>query len=240
MLRGTRWEDTSWLAGTRTGCGAPGAVTPQRLQPRCTVCSESRTRQSRACRPRSGPSPAGGAPGGPRTLWLGGRPARSSRGGPSHLRRPGEAVPRASSSPQPAPGPPRLSRAWEPSSGPGLRPQPHLEGGLRGGMSAGDSAARDGRQQTAPTTVSNLCASRLARTGDPAAGPSSACAALASAEPTARRSFLRRNSTPRTQGQHPDTQPRGPPTCAGAAQPEKALRPPERGHWRPSCRWPGP
>nr|XP_035970346.1 latent-transforming growth factor beta-binding protein 2 isoform X4 [Halichoerus grypus] len=239
MLRGTRWEDTSWLAGTRIGCGAPGAVTPQRLQPRCTVCSESRTRQSRACRPRSGPNPAGGAPGGPSTRWPGGRPARSSRGEPSHLRRPGEAVPRASSNPQPGPGPPRPSRASEPSSGPGLRPQPRRGGGLRGGMSAEDSAAQDGRQQIAPTIVSNPCASRRARTGDPAVGPSSACAALASAEPAVRRSFLRRNSTPRTQGQHRDAQPRGPPTCAGAALPEKAPQPPERGQWHHSGLRPG-
>lgn len=83
------------------------------------------------------------------------------------------------------------------------------------------------------------CASRRARTGDPAAGPSSACAALASAEPAVRRSFLRRNSTPRTQGQHRDAQPRGPPTCAGAALPEKAPQPPEHGQWHHSGLRPG-
>ena len=69
------------------------------------------------------------------------------------------------------------------------------------------------------------CASRPARTGAPAVGPSSACAAQASAEPAAKRSFPRRNSTPRTPGQPPDARPRDPPTCAGAVWPEKAPRP---------------
>ena len=53
-----------------------------------------------------------------------------------------------------------------------------------------------------------------------------------------KRSFLRRNSTPRTPGRHPDAQPRGLPTCAGAARPEKAPQP-ERGHQHHSGRWPG-
>lgn len=83
-----------------------------------------------------------------------------------------------------------------------------------------------------------LCASRRARTGAPAAGPSSACAALASVEPAVRKSSLRRNLTPRTPGQHPDAQRRVHPTCVGAAQPEKALQP-EHSHWHRSCHRPG-
>lgn len=82
------------------------------------------------------------------------------------------------------------------------------------------------------------CASHPARTGAPAAGPSSACAAQASAEPAAKRSFRRRNSTPRTPGQHPDARLRDPPACAGAVWPEKAPRP-ERGPQRHSCSGPG-
>lgn len=132
MLRGSRWEDTSQLAGTRIGFGAPGAATLQQLQPRCTVCSRSKTRPSRACSPRSGPNPAWGASGGRPTPRLGGRPAHSSYGESSHLRRTGEAVPWASSSPHPGPGPPQLSRASGPCRGPGLRPQLRREGGLRG------------------------------------------------------------------------------------------------------------
>lgn len=124
MLRGTRWEDTSRLAGTRIGCGAPGAATLQGPQPRCTVCSGSRTRLSRAHRPRSGLSLAGGAPGG--------RPARSSRVEYSHLRRHGEAILWAISSLHPGPGPPRLSSASGPCSDPGLRPKPRREGDSRG------------------------------------------------------------------------------------------------------------
>lgn len=53
-----------------------------------------------------------------------------------------------------------------------------------------------------------------------------------------KRSFLRRNSTPRTPGWHPDAQPRGLPTIAGAVRPEKAPRP-ERGRQHHSRRWPG-
>lgn len=204
------------------------------LQPRCTVCSGSKTRPSGVRRPRSWSSLAGGAPGGPPRRKPGGRPAHSSLGESSHLRRLGEADPRASSSPHPGPGPRRLSRVSRRCSGRGLR-----EGALRGGMSAGDSAARDGQQQTAPTTVSNPCASHPARTGAPAAGPSSVCAAQASAEPAAKRSFLRRNSTPRTPGQHPDARPRDPPACAGAVWPEKAPRP-ECAPQRHSCSGPGP
>lgn len=228
MLRGSRWEDTSQLAGTRIGFGAPGAATLQQLQPRCTVCSRSKTRPSRACSPRSGPNPAWGASGGRPTPRLGGRPAHSSYGESSHLRRTGEAVPWASSSPHPGPGPPQLSRASGPCRGPGLRPQLRREGGLRGGMSAGDNAVRDGQQQIAPTTVSNPCASRPARTEASAAGPSSVCAAPASGEPTVRKSSLRRSLTPRTPGWPPDAQPRGHPTCTGAARPEKALQSSER------------
>lgn len=229
MLRGTQWDDTSRLAGTQVGCGVLGAAIPQRLQPRYIVCSWSRTRPSRDRRPRSGPNPAWGATGGPPRPRPGGHPERNSRGEFGHLRRPGEAVPGASSSLHPGHGPPQLSRALGPCRGRGLRPQPCREGGSPGGTSAGGSAAQDGQQQTAPTTVSNLCASRRARTGAPAAGPNSVCAAPASAEPAARRLSLRRNLTPRTPGQPPDAQPRVHPTCAGAAQPEKAQQP-EHGH----------
>ena len=57
-------------------------------------------------------------------------------------------------------------------------------------------------------------------------------------EPAAKRSFLRRNSTPRTPGQHPDARPRDPPACAGAVWPEKAPRP-ECAPQRHSCSGPG-
>lgn len=132
MLRGTQWDDTSRLAGTQVGCGVPGAAIPQRRQPRCIVCSWSRTRPSRDRRPRSGPNPAWGAPGGPPRPRPGGRPERNSRGESGHLRRPGEAVPGASSSPHPGHGPPQLSRALGPCRGRGLRPQPRCEGGSLG------------------------------------------------------------------------------------------------------------
>lgn len=235
MPRGTPWGDTSRLAGTRIGCGAPGVATTQRLQPRCTVCSGRRTHPSRACGPRSGPSSAGGAPGGPPRRRPGGRPARSSRAESSHLYRTGEAVHWASSSLHPELGPRRLSRARVPLSGRGL----HREGGSPGGMSAGDSAAQGGQQQTAPTTVSNPCASRPARTEAPVVDPSSASAALASVEPAARRSFLKMNLTPRTPGWHPDAQLRGHPTYAGTVQLEEVLWL-EHNHWSHSCHQPGP
>ena len=84
-------------------------------------------RPSGVRRPRSWSSLAGGAPGGPPRWKPGGRPARSSLGESSHLRRLGEADPRASSSPHPGPGPRRLSRVSGRCSGRGLR-----EGALRG------------------------------------------------------------------------------------------------------------
>lgn len=122
----------SRLAGAKVGCGVPGAAIPQRLQPRCIVCSWSRTRLSRDRRPRSGPNSAWGAPGGPPRPKPGGCPERNSRGESGHLRRPGEAVPGASSSPHPGHGPPQLSRALVPCRGRGLRPQPCREGGSQG------------------------------------------------------------------------------------------------------------
>lgn len=195
MPRGTRRGDTSQL-GTPVHCGAPRATTPQRSQPRCTVCSGSRTRPSRARCPRSRPGRPGGAPGGPPRRRLGGRPARSSCVEPCHLCRPGGAALQARSSPHPGPGSHRRSRASGPRSGRGF----HREGGSRGETSAGDSAARDGRPQTAPTIASNLCASHPARTEAPAAGPSSASVALASEGLAVRRSFPRRNLTLRTPG----------------------------------------
>lgn len=238
--RGTRWGDTSWLAGTRLGCGALEPATPhQQLQPRCTACSASRTRPSRACRPRSGRSRAGEAPGGSPRPRPGGRLARSTRcAESSHLRRIGEAAPRASRSPQPGAGRRRLSRAFGPHNGPRRR----REGGSRGGTSAGDSAAQDGPEPTAPTTVSNPCASPRARTGGPAAGRSSASAARVSAVPAARSSFPRKSSTPGTRGPHRGAPPRPPPVRAGAQRPGNTPRPePNRGH--PSChrhQLPGP
>jgi hypothetical protein len=83
---------------------------------------------------------------------------------------------------------------------------------------------------TAFSLSPQLFASHLARIGAPAAGPSSVSAALASAGPAVRRSFLRRSLTPRTPGQHPDAQWMRHPTYTGTAPPEK-----EHSHWPHSC-----
>lgn len=92
-----------------------------------------------------------------------------------------------------------------------------------GEMSAGDSAAQDGRHQTAPTTVSNLCASLPVRTGAPAVGPSSVFAALASAGHAVKKSSLKRNLTPRTPSPGRDAQWRGYPALIGTVRPEEVL-----------------
>lgn len=215
MPKGIPWGDTSQLAGMPIGCGAPWATTPQRLQPRCTVCSESLTRQSPACRPLSGISRARGSLGGSQRPRPGGRPEPSSCVESSHLSRLGEAIPEASSRQQPGPHIP--SCAWRPLSDPRL----HGEGGSLGEMSAGDSAAPDGQHRTAPTTVSNLCVSLPVRTGAPAAGPSSASAVLVSVGHAARRSSLRRSLTLRMPGLCPDAQWREHLALTGAARPEE-------------------
>lgn len=215
MPKGIPWGDTNQLAGMPIGCGAPWAATPQRLQPRCTVYSESLMRRSPACRPLNGISRARGALGGSQRPRPGGHPEPSSCVESSHLSRLGEAIPEASSRQQP--GPHILSCAWRPISDLRL----HGEGGSPGEMSAGDSAAQDGRHQTAPTTVSNLCVSLPVRTGDPAAGPSSASAVLASVGHAVRRSSLRRNLTPRMPGLCPDAQWREHLVLTGAARSEE-------------------
>lgn len=116
----------------------------------------------------------------------------------------------------------------------------YVEHGVRGAAGHAVFDRRSEHSRVSLTLCLSLqpCASHPARTGAPAAGPSSACAAQASAEPAAKRSFRRRNSTPRTPGQHPDARSRDPPACAGAVWPEKAPRP-ERGPQRHSCSGPG-
>lgn len=146
---------------------------------------------------------------------------RRRRGEDRHLRRPGHdaaALRGHGSSPHLGPVPLRSSSAWGPSRSLEPRLYARLEGGFRGGMCAGVSAAQDGQPPIVPTTASNLCASHHARTGAPAADLSFVYAALASGEPAVKRSFLRKNLTPRTQDQqHPDAQQRVPLTCGGAA-----------------------
>lgn len=66
-----------------------------------------------------------------------------------------------------------------------------------------------------------LCASLPVRTGAPAAGPSSASAALASVGRAVRKSSLRRNLTPRMPSLCPDGQWRGHPALTEIVRPEE-------------------